>query len=179
MLLGSCKPAEPLLNSTPTPSPAPSPISNTLKVTSTAFVEGGSIPPKYTCDRENISPPLTWGSGPSGTQSWVIVVEDPDAPGGTWSHWMVFNLPAGTHELMEHQPATVRLGDGAVQGLNDFKQLGYGGPCPPNGTHRYVFRVFALDTILPLASAPDRPALLNALRGHILAEGTLTGKYSH
>jgi Raf kinase inhibitor-like YbhB/YbcL family protein len=149
-----------------------------LKVTSTAFVQNGMIPSKYTCDGADISPPLKWSSGPEGTQSYALISDDPDAPIGTWVHWVIYNIPATSTSLEEDVQKTENLASGALQGLSDFKRPGYGGPCPPGGTHRYFFKVYALDTILKAKPGLTEKQLLKAMEGHILAYGELIGKYS-
>ncbi len=146
-------------------------------ITSSAFEEGGLIPPKYTCDGDDISPPLQWDPVPEGTKSIALISDDPDAPMGTWVHWVLFNLPADTRELQENIPKDEILPNGARQGISDFHRIGYGGPCPPSGTHRYFFKIYALDTELDLDAGAGKSDLLNAMEGHILAEGQLIGKY--
>ena len=148
-----------------------------IKITSSAFEEGGLIPPKYTCDGADISPPLQWDAVPEGTGSIALISDDPDAPMGTWVHWVLFNLPADTKELAENIPADRALPNGAKQGTSDFGRIGYGGPCPPSGTHRYFFKIYALDTQLDLAADAKKPELLKAMEGHILGQGQLIGKY--
>ena len=148
-----------------------------IKITSSAFEDGGLIPPQYTCDGEDISPPLQWDAVPEGTKSVALICDDPDAPIGTFVHWVLFNLPADTKELAEGIPKGTTLPNGAQQGTSDFGRIGYGGPCPPSGTHRYFFRIYALDTQIDLAPGARKPDLLNAMQGHILAQGQLMGKY--
>ena len=148
-----------------------------IKVTSTAFTEGGMIPPKYTCDGEDISPPLQWDAVPDGAKSIALISDDPDAPMGTWVHWVLFNLPAQTKKLPENVPPDKTLPNGARQGITDFGRVGYGGPCPPSGTHRYFFKIYALDTELQLDAGAGKRDLLKAMEGHILAKGQLMGKY--
>ncbi len=148
-----------------------------IKITSSAFEEGGLIPPKYTCDGEDISPPLQWDAVPEGTNTIALISDDPDAPMGIWVHWVLFNLPADTTELTENIPPDENLPSGAGQGTNDFHRIGYGGPCPPGGTHRYFFKIYALDTELDLAAGAHKKDLLKAMEGHILGEGQLIGKY--
>jgi len=145
-----------------------------VKVTSTAFKEGDVIPRKYTCDDRDVSPQLAWASVPSGAKSVAIICDDPDAPGGTWVHWVVFNIPATAKELAEGVRA---LPAGTNQGTNDFRKLGYGGPCPPGGTHRYFFKVYALDTVLNLKEGATKAELLKSMEGHILDQGQLMGRY--
>jgi Raf kinase inhibitor-like YbhB/YbcL family protein len=148
-----------------------------IKVTSSAFQEGGMIPPKYTCDGEDVSPPLEWDGIPDEAQSIALISDDPDAPMGTWVHWVLYNLPADARGLEEGIPANEVLTNGAKQGTTDFGRVGYGGPCPPGGTHRYFFKVYALDAQVEPAPAATKEQLLKAIQGHILAEGQLMGKY--
>jgi Raf kinase inhibitor-like YbhB/YbcL family protein len=148
-----------------------------IKVKSSAFEEGGMIPKRYTCDGTDVSPPLAWTSVPEGTKSIALICDDPDAPMGTWVHWVLFNLPAEVKELPENVPPQKRLENGAIQGANDFRKIGYGGPCPPGGTHRYYFKLYALDTEMNLQAGATKKELLKAMEGHILAEGQLMGKY--
>ena len=149
-----------------------------LKVESAAFANGGLIPAKYTCDGDDMSPPLRWSKPPDGTKSLAIISDDPDAPRGTWVHWVVYNIPPQVRELREHVPSSERLSDGTVQGRSDFGRIGYGGPCPPSGTHRYYFKVYALDTMLNIAHGATKQQLLKAMEGHVLAQGELMGKYA-
>ncbi|MFQ5772458.1 MAG: YbhB/YbcL family Raf kinase inhibitor-like protein [bacterium] len=148
-----------------------------IKITSKAFEEGGMIPDKYTCDGADISPPLKWESIPDSTRSLALISDDPDAPMGTWVHWVVYNLPATKRELPENVPPRETLADGTKQGKNDFGKIGYGGPCPLGVTHRYYFKIYALDTELSLESGITKATLLKSMAGHILAEGQLMGKY--
>ena len=146
-------------------------------IKSPAFVPGGKIPGKYTCDGMDISPPLTWTSGPEGTKTFALICDDPDAPMGTWVHWVLFNLPADITEFRENVPPERELESGAKQGMNDFRKIGYGGPCPPSGTHRYFFKLYALDTEINLEAGATKSELLRAMEGHILAEAQLMGRY--
>ncbi len=148
-----------------------------IKIKSTAFEEGGMIPKKYTCDGMDVSPPLTWASVPEGTKSLALICDDPDAPMGTWVHWVLFNLPGDTKELPENIPPQKTLANGVKQGINDFRKIGYGGPCPPGGTHRYYFKLYALGTEINFEAGATKARLLKAMEGHILAEGQLMGKY--
>lgn len=151
-------------------------MSFTLKTT--AFSEGGSIPKKYTCDGADVSPPLSWAGSPSGTQSFALIADDPDAPVGTWTHWLIWNVPGGETTLQEGVPKAETLPDGARQGRTDFKRIGYGGPCPPPGKpHRYFFKLFALDTKLDLKAGATRSELEQAVKGHALAQTELMGLY--
>lgn len=149
-----------------------------LTVSSTVFREGETIPAKYTCEGEDISPPIAWGEPPDGTRSLAIIVDDPDAPGGVFTHWIIFNLPADTRQLPAAVPTQSRLDSGARQGKTDFGQVGYGGPCPPPGKpHRYQFTVYALDRTLDLAAGASRSQVFGAMEGNILSRGCLTGIY--
>jgi hypothetical protein len=150
----------------------------TLSVSSTAFQEGGRIPDKYTCQGQDISPPLVWGEPPAGTQSLALIVDDPDAPAGVFTHWVLFNIPSDSRELPEAVPTQAELPSGARQGKNDFGKIGYGGPCPPSGNlHRYQFTIYALDQTLDLKAGVSKSQLVDAMQGHILARGQLTGTY--
>lgn len=148
-----------------------------LEITSSAFSEGQMIPTRHTCDGPDVSPDLAWSGVPEKTQSLALICDDPDAPVGTWVHWVVFNLPAGADGLPAEMPPDAILENGARHGINDFRKLGYGGPCPPGGTHRYFFKLYALDTALELESGITKARLLEAMEGHILAEAQLMGKY--
>ena len=148
-----------------------------IKIKSPAFVPGGKIPWKYTCDGMDISPPLIWTSGPEGTKTFALICDDPDAPMGTWVHWILFNLSADIIELRENVLPEKELESGAKQGMNDFRKIGYGGPCPPGGTHRYFFKLYALDTEINLEAGATKSELLKAMEDHILAEGQLIGRY--
>jgi len=148
-----------------------------IKITSTVFAKGGMIPANYTCDGSDISPPLKWTNVPEGTKTFAVICDDPDAPMGTWVHWVLFNLPADAKELTENVLPQKVLGNGAKQGMNDFGKIGYGGPCPPGGTHRYYFKFYALDTELYLEAGATKAELIKSMEGHILGEGQLMGKY--
>ena len=149
-----------------------------MQLTSTAFADGELIPAAYTCDSGNFSPPLKWSGAPAATKTFALVADDPDAPGGTWVHWLVFNLPATASELPQDCPKGQYLPGGAAQGLNDFKHLGYGGPCPPPGKpHRYFFRLYALDTLLNLKPGAAKKDVESAMGGHVLASAQLVGTY--
>jgi len=148
-----------------------------IKLTSSAFAEGELIPRKYTCDGENVSPPLAWEPGPESTKSFALICDDPDAPLKTWVHWVIFNIPADTRNLPENVPREKTLANGAKQGKNDSRKIGYVGPCPPGGTHRYFFKLYALDTLLDLEPGITKKDLLKAMEGHVLAQGTLMGRY--
>jgi len=149
-----------------------------FEIRSTAFTSGGTIPKRYTCDGPDVSPPLSWTEPPAGTKRLAFVMDDPDAPVGTWVHWVLYNLPASARELAEGIPATETLASGAEQGTNDFRKIGYGGPCPPPGpTHRYFFKLYALDTELNLAPEVTKKQLEAAMAGQILAQAELIGRY--
>ena len=148
-----------------------------IKVTSTAFKDIEAIPPQYTCDGVNVSPSLEWTPTP-GAKTLAIVCDDPDAPAGTWTHWLVYNLPGATMGLIENMPAQEKVGGGGMQGTNDFGKIGYGGPCPPKGTHRYFFKVYALDSELPLKPGATKDQLMKAMEGHVIAQGQLAALYS-
>lgn len=152
-----------------------------FSISSPAFGDKGAVPSKYTAEGENVSPPLEWHGAPAGTQSFALIMDDPDAPDPrapqrTWVHWVLYDLPADTHSL----PADVAshgLPAGAHQGLNDWNRAGYGGPAPPVGRHRYVHKLYALDTVLPKLDHPTKARLLAAMKGHVLAEAQLVGTY--
>jgi len=152
-----------------------------LRITSQVFDDGGVIPARYTCEGEDISPPLSWSGAPAGTKSLVLIVDDPDAPDPaaprmTWVHWLVYNLPAGSEGLHEDIDES-ELPAGTGLGVNDFKRTRYGGPCPPIGQHRYFFKLYALDVQLPDLGRVHKPELLQAMKGHVLAESQLVGLY--
>jgi Raf kinase inhibitor-like YbhB/YbcL family protein len=153
----------------------------TFVLSSPAFADKGSIPKLYTCEGPDVSPPLSWSGAPQGTRSFALIVDDPDAPDPrapkmTWVHWVVHNIPAETGSLPEG--ATKRgLPSAAVQGLNDWKRVGYGGPCPPIGRHRYFHKLYALDSALTGLERPTKAQLLDAMKGHVLAEAQLVGTY--
>ncbi len=148
-----------------------------IKITSSAFADGGMIPIKYTCDGADVSPPLQWDPVPEGSKTITLICDDPDAPMGTWVHWVLYNLPVETRNLAENIPADKTLPNGAKQGTNDFSRIGYGGPCPPGGTHRYFFKLYALDAEINLDAGADKEQLVKAMEGHILGKGQLIGKY--
>jgi len=150
-----------------------------LALTSPAFSDGDDIPSLYTCDGDNISPPLAWDGAPADTESFALICDDPDAPNGTWVHWVIYGIPAESRELAEAVPADALLAEGAAQGQNSWPRTGYGGPCPPSGTHRYFFKLYALDSVLDLEpGAADKAALLAAMEGHVIAETELMGRYA-
>ena len=156
-------------------------VDQSFTFTSDAFAHGQSIPAKYTCIGRNISPALAWGEPPAGTQSFALIMDDPDAPGGTWVHWVLYNIPATVRNLTEDLPVTGKNGPSAGEsytGKNSWGDIGYGGPCPPSGTHRYFFKLYALDEMTGLLPGAGRGELLKAMEGHILAQAELMGTFS-
>jgi Raf kinase inhibitor-like YbhB/YbcL family protein len=152
-------------------------------LTSAAFPHNGAIPKRYTCDGEDVSPPLAWSGLPAGTKGLVLIVDDPDAPDPaapklTWVHWVLYNISPTTPGLPEAVPVK-ELPAGTLQGVNDWKRTGYGGPCPPVGRHRYFHKLYALDTVIPDLGKPTKAALEKAMHGHILARAELIGTYQH
>jgi len=174
-------------NSQRTIAPPPTPQASTstagpqqkseMKLTSTAFKEGEAIPRGYTCDGANVSPPLEWTGVPKTAKTIAIIADDPDAPAGTWVHWVLYNLAAEGLGLIENTPQIEMLKGSGVQGKNDFGKIGYGGPCPPSGTHRYFFKFYALDSELTLKPGATRAEVEQAMEGHILARAQLMGTY--
>jgi Raf kinase inhibitor-like YbhB/YbcL family protein len=151
-----------------------------LELKSDAFVNGQSIPAKYSCTGKNVSPALTWNDPPAGTHSFALIVDDPDAPVGTWVHWVLFNIPADERSLPEDLPVTGKNVDpNAIYfGKNSSGNTRYDGPCPPSGTHRYYFKLYALDSLVDLLPGATKDELLKAMQGHILAQGELMGTFS-
>ncbi len=147
-------------------------------LTSTAFEAGGAIPVRYSCVGQDISPPLRWTEPPQATESLALIVDDPDAPIGTFTHWVMYNIPASVQELPEAMAADKELENGTRQGNNSAHQTGYKGPCPPSGTHRYFFRLFALDTKLDLPANADKKQLESAMQEHVLAQTELMGTFA-
>ena len=153
----------------------------TLEITSKAFAPNGDIPSLHTCQGKDVSPALSWSGAPAGTKSWALIVDDPDAPDPaapkmTWVHWVLYDLPSGVHEMPE-AVSPKSLPKGTLQGLNDWKATGWRGPCPPIGRHRYFFKLYALDTMLPDLKKPAKAALVTAMEGHVLAHAELIGHY--
>ncbi len=148
-----------------------------LELSSSAFGSGQAIPKKYTCQDADVSPPLAWSNAPQGTRSFALIMDDPDAPLVTWVHWVVWNIPATARSLKEAVPQGSDLPDGTKQGRNSGRRAGYSGPCPPTGSHRYFFKLYALDTTLSLAADSGKDQLLEAMKGHILAQAELMGTY--
>jgi Raf kinase inhibitor-like YbhB/YbcL family protein len=171
MLISSC-------TSTETPTTEEATMSIELK--SDAFLSGQSIPAKYTCTGKNISPALSWNDAPAGTQSFALIVDDPDAPMGTWVHWVLFKIPADARSLQEDLPITGKNVDpNAIYfGRNSSGNTRYDGPCPPSGTHRYYFKLYALDTTINLLPGATKEEVLKQMKGHILAQGELMGTFS-
>ena len=143
-----------------------------FRLISDAFQDNGAVPSMYTCEGANISPPLKWEGAPKETKSFVLIVDDPDAPGKTWTHWVLFNILATTSECKEGEVPT-----GALQGMNDFGHPNYGGPCPPSGTHRYFFKIYAVDQVLALSPGASKQEVETAMRSHVLQEARLIGTY--
>jgi Raf kinase inhibitor-like YbhB/YbcL family protein len=159
----------------------PTPGTMAITLTSSAFAANGSIPAKYTCEGDDTSPPLQWSGAPSGTKSFALIVDDPDAPDPakpqrTYVHWVVYNIPAGVAAIPENASKS-GLPAGAAQGNNDFKKQNYGGPCPPIGRHRYFFKLYALDTDLTFAASPSKADLVKAIQGHVVGSAELVGTY--
>jgi Raf kinase inhibitor-like YbhB/YbcL family protein len=150
----------------------------TMEIKSQAFAHGAPIPSKYTCDGADVSPPLSWAGAPAATRSFALIADDPDAPSGTWVHWVAWNIPAGTQSLPEGLPKKEALPGEGRQGITDFGRTGYGGPCPPSGTHRYYFKLYALDATLELPATTTKKDLERAMQGHIRGQAELMGTYS-
>jgi Raf kinase inhibitor-like YbhB/YbcL family protein len=184
LLLSAC--ASPTLTATSEPTTEPATAASTkstqptteanmsLQLTSDAFANGQSIPSKYSCLGKNISPALTWNEPPTGASSFALIVDDPDAPMGTWVHWVIYNIPADTRSLPEGFSAQ----DPISVGKNSSNHLSYDGPCPPSGTHRYYFKLYALDPAFSLSPGATKDGLLKAMDGHVLAQGELMGTFS-
>jgi Raf kinase inhibitor-like YbhB/YbcL family protein len=176
LLLMSCARVPPAPSQLPTPV-APQENKMEIKLTSTAFKEGQPIPRQYTCDGVNVSPPLEWTGVPKTAKTVAIIADDPDAPSGTFVHWVLYNLPAENIGMVENLPPTENLKAGGFQGKNNFEKIGYGGPCPPSGTHRYFFKIYALDSELPLKAGATKAEVEKAMESHIVAQGQLMGTY--
>ena len=147
-------------------------------VKTTVFQAGGDIPKKYTCEGPDVSPPLTWSEPPAGTQSFALIADDPDAPAGIWVHWVAYDLPAGARQLPEGVPKSEEVPGGGRQGTNDFRRVGYGGPCPPPGNpHRYYFKLYALDIQLNLQPGARKKEVEKAMKGHVLAQAEVMGRF--
>lgn len=149
-----------------------------MEIKSPAFQNGAEIPRKFTCDGADVSPALGWQAAPANAKAFALIADDPDAPGGTWVHWVIYDLPGDTKQLAEGVAPTETLANGAKQGLNDFRRVGYGGPCPPPGSpHRYFFKLYALDAPANLKPRATKRQLLDAMKGHVVAEAELVGRY--
>lgn len=153
-------------------------VTMAIEFSSSAFEDGAAIPKKYSCDGEDISPALSWDNLPAGTESLALIMDDPDAPRGTWVHWVVYDIPPESAGFPEDVPATGEAPGGGKQGNNSWKRSGYGGPCPPGGTHRYFFKLYALDTVLGLETGVTKDRLLKAMEGHVLDQAQLMGTFS-
>ncbi len=150
----------------------------TMKLTSAAFSDGNIIPKQFTCDGSDLSPALEWSGAPENTKSFSLIADDPDAPAGTWVHWVLYDLPPDAKKLTEGVPKDEQISNGARQGKNDFRRVGYGGPCPPPGAaHRYFFKLYALDAKLNLKAGASKADVEKAMAGHILAQASLMGRY--
>lgn len=167
---------QPMTEVIESPEPTQSPVE--FKLTSESFLEGEPIPSKYACNGEDVSPPLAWDGAPNNANSFVLIMDDPDVPVGTWVHWVLFNTPGDENSLPENLPADAIFANGGQQGSNSWGNIGYGGPCPPSGTHRYYFKLYALDTSLVLGESASKEDVLAAMEGHILMETELMGTYS-
>ncbi len=149
-----------------------------IQLSTNSFTPGGTIPKTFTCSGTDESPELNWSAVPAEAKSLALIVDDPDAPLGTWNHWLLYDIPPSIRDLPENQPRTAQLASGALQGKNDFGKVGYNGPCPPPGKpHRYFFRLFALDAKLNLKAGADRRTLDRAMHGHVIAEGEVMGTF--
>ncbi len=147
-------------------------------ISSTAFPEGQAIPAKFTCTGPDVSPQLSWHDAPAATKSFALIMDDPDAPAGTWVHWVLYNIPANVAELPEGVEKQEQVAGGALQGRNDFRKIGYGGPCPPPGKpHRYFFKLYALDTRLDLKAGASKADLERAMKSHVVGQTELIGRF--
>jgi len=149
-----------------------------MELKSLAFEAGGMIPKPYTCDGQDVSPPLSWSDVPNGAKSLALIADDPDAPIGTWVQWVAWNIPAAARVLEAHVPKRDSLPNGMKQGTSDFRSVGYGGPCPPSGTHRYFFKLYAVDSTFTLPPSTTKKDLEKVMQGHILQQAELMGKYT-
>ena len=170
---------EPAATPQPSTTAPAAPQKSEIKLTSTAFKEGEAIPRGYTCDGANVSPPLEWTGIPKTAKTIALIADDPDAPSGTFVHWVLYNLPAEGLGLIENTPQTETLNGGGTQGKNGFEKVGYGGPCPPSGTHRYFFKLYALDAELSLKPGASKDDVETAMQGHIVGQAELMGTYRH
>jgi Raf kinase inhibitor-like YbhB/YbcL family protein len=165
------------LRATEVPPAAETPAGD-LTLTSERFTEGQPIPEKFTCKGQNVSPALAWTNPPSGTQTFALIMDDPDAPGDTWIHWVLYNIPGGTSFMPDALPGQGGIAYVGNHGMNTAGNTYYEGPCPPSGTHRYFFRLYALDTALDFSASPDAVELTAAMQGHVLAQAELMGTYA-
>jgi Raf kinase inhibitor-like YbhB/YbcL family protein len=150
----------------------------TFTLKSPAFVKGQTIPVQYTCDGKNVSPEISWNNVPDGTKSFALIIDDPDAGRTPWVHWVIFNIPASQHGLKEGIPNKKALENGVLQGVNDFKKIGFGGPCPPKGpAHQYVMKLYALNSKLDLKAGATKDQVIKAMKGHIIEKAVLKAKY--
>lgn len=149
-----------------------------MNLQTSAFTNGESIPREFSCDGDNVSPPLRWSDAPENTKSFALIVDDPDAPGGTFVHWVYYDIPKTVNELPRGVDTGKNPGPGGTQGSNDFGKVGYGGPCPPGGEHRYYFKLYALDTRLNLEPGATKKDLLKAMEGHVVEEVQIMGTYA-
>lgn len=150
-----------------------------MELKSSAFQNGSSIPEVYSCRGDDISPPLQWKGEPEGTVSFALICDDPDAPMGTWVHWVYYNIPPSIHDLPQAFTTDKEPSEGGTQGITSFRRTGYGGPCPPSGTHRYFFKLYALDRMVDPGKNAGKAELVKAMKGHILAEAVLMGTFTH
>ncbi len=149
-----------------------------MQISTNSFPTEGTIPKKFTCDAQDVSPALAWTGAPRNTKAFALIADDPDAPVGTWTHWLIWNIPAGVHQLAEGIAKSPQLPDGSRQGKNDFKKVGYNGPCPPPGKpHRYYFKLFALDGSIDTKAGAAREELEAAMKGHVVAAAEVMGRY--
>ncbi len=178
-IVSACAPARILPADNPPAVPSQtSEATMTFEMTSPAFPHEGSIPVDYSCDGRNISPALAWTLPPAGTESFALIMDDPDAP-NTWVHWVIFNIPASARGLDEGSPTDTQLTNGSSQGRTSAGTNGYHGPCPPSGTHHYFFKLYALDAMLELTTGANKQDVLTAMEGHILSSAELMGTFSH
>lgn len=184
ILLSACAPSAPAATEQVISDPLVEEGILSLEITSDAFAHEGAIPAKFTCvgdsasSLKDVSPALSWGEPPAGTQTFALIMDDPDAPNGTWDHWILFNIPASSRGLPESVGANATLPDGSVSGSNSWGRMDYGGPCPPSGTHRYFFKLYALDEMLAISPGATKGELEKAMVGHILAQGELMGTFA-
>jgi Raf kinase inhibitor-like YbhB/YbcL family protein len=178
IMLSACGTSTPVTPEHTYPRELPTDVVASIELTSNAFMQGQPIPDQYSCKDKNISPALSWGEPPAGTQSFALIMDDLDSPGGIWTHWVIFNIPASTRSLPEAISAETTLPDGSMSGNSSFGGPGYGGPCPPGGTHRYVFKLYALDEMLGISAGANKGELEKAIVGHILAQGELMGTFT-